>query len=226
MNLFGKDKKDSVKKDKKDKKNTVSTEAPKRQHQMSHINLLPWREALRKEREVRFFASLGIALGICGLIFLGIHMYIQALIDYQNERNAFLAAEIKRAEEQIKEIKRLEEEKARLFQRMDVIKNLQASRPQVVHLFDELVVTLPEGVYYTSFTQSGATITLTGNAQSDARVSSLMRALDNSAWFKNPKLSFTQLQTVDGRSVKQFSLTIQQDVPKETKLEDVPTEEE
>jgi type IV pilus assembly protein PilN len=221
MKLFGKDKKTGGKADKA----VAAVDTSKRQHQMSRINLLPWREVQRKEREIRFYASMGIALGVSALVFLGVHLYMQALIDYQKERNAYLNTEIKRAEEQIKEIKRLEEEKARLFQRMDVIKNLQTSRPQVVHMFDELVTTLPDGVYYTSFTQSGTNISLTGNAQSDARVSSLMRNLDKSPWFKNPKLSFTQLQTVDGRSVKQFALSIQQDAPKRTKEGDEAEEQ-
>jgi type IV pilus assembly protein PilN len=217
MQLFGK-KKDSGEKKKPDEKAFANAPTP---HKFSKINLLPWREKQRKEREIRFYTMMGIGLAISALIFLGVHLYFQARIDVQKMRNDYLRAEIKKAEEQIKEIKRLKEKKENLFQRMEVIKNLQQSRPEVVYLFDELVKTLPDGVYYKNLTQNNKVITLNGQAQSDARVSTLMRNLDDSDWFQSPSLQFTR---IDGR-LKTFSLVVKQDIPEEMKKKKKEDEE-
>lgn len=225
MSLFGsKDKGKSA--SKKGMDDTKSGEKATHEYQMSRINLLPWREELRKEREMRFYAMLGIAVAVTLLCFGGVHLYFQEKINYQKERNAYLNARIKEAEKQIKEIEALEKEKQRLFARMEEIKKLQASRPNVVHLFDELVATLPEGVYYTSFTQKGTKLDIKGLAQSDARVSTLMRSLDSSEWFKNPTLKFTVLKKKGKRQVKEFALTVTQTQPKKPKEGEDGEEEE
>lgn len=217
MALFG-EKKAAASKSKGDKDEAKKTSGQTTtEYRMSRINLLPWRDALRKERETRFFVMTGIALAISGLIFFGVHTYYQELIKHQTNRNNFLKAEIKKAEKQIEEIKALEKEKERLFARMDVIKKLQASRPEIVHLFDELVFTLPEGVYYTSFKQNGRNLSITGFAQSDARVSTLMRNLEGSDWFKSPRLLYTRLVVRGKRNVKQFALSVTQEIPKPKK---------
>lgn len=183
---------------------------------MTTINLLPWREAVRKERQQRFMASLGVgvvgALAIVGLI----HMQIQGMIEHQDTRNGFLQGEIARVEKQIKEIEKIESEKRRLLARMNVIQQLQQGRPQIVHVFDELVKTLPEGVYITSIKQSGEALDIQGFAQSNARISAYMRSLDASEWLANPKLSVIEAagtSDVTARNSK-FTLNVALETPK------------
>lgn len=156
---------------------------------MTTINLLPWRETLRKERQQRFFVALGAALGVMLAIVGVVHLQMSAMIGHQDARNAFMKTQIERVEKQIKEIEKLEAEKKRLLARMEVIQKLQQGRPQIVHVFDEVVKTLPDGVYLTSIKQVGSTLDVQGFAQSNARISAYMRNLDASDWFANPKLS-------------------------------------
>ena len=189
---------------------------------MPHINLLPWREELRKEREQRFGAWAGIALAITGVIFGGIHFFVATLIEHQNERIAYLNEQIKEAEKKIEEIKELEAKRDRLFARMKIIQELQASRPEVVHLFDELVRTLADGVYYTSLEQKGKTLNLTGIAQSSARVTTLMRQLEDSLWLKNVLLKIVESKESreqKSRKVGEFALQVEQDAPKKAEDE-------
>ncbi|NJO16298.1 MAG: PilN domain-containing protein [Thioploca sp.] len=187
---------------------------------MPRINLLPWRDSLKKEREVRFGIITGIALGITALIFLGVHVYIANAISYQESRNNYLTEQIKEAEAKIAEIKELEQKKERLIERMSVIQELEKSRPQVVHLFDELVKQVPPGVYFTKMDQKGDKITLEGVAQSDARVSSLMSNIEISQWLSHPKIYqiVTKEQKQDpngkGTRVSEFKLEATQTAPK------------
>ncbi len=161
---------------------------------MARINLLPWREELRKKRQKDFGITVGIAvvamLAVVGLV----HLQIDKMIDYQNMRNQRLAGEITLLDRKIAEIKDLEREKENLLARMRIVEQLQTSRPEVVHLFDELAKTLPEGVYLTSLTQRGKNLNLDGYAQSNARVSSFMRALDGSDWLDRPDLKMIQAE--------------------------------
>ncbi len=161
---------------------------------MARINLLPWREELRKKRQKDFGIMVGIAvvamLAVVGLV----HLQIDKMIDYQNMRNQRLASEITLLDRKIAEIKDLEREKQNLLARMRIVEQLQTSRPEVVHLFDELTKTLPEGVYLTSLTQRGKNLNLDGYAQSNARVSSFMRALDGSDWLDRPDLKMIQAE--------------------------------
>jgi type IV pilus assembly protein PilN len=156
---------------------------------MTTINLLPWREQLRKERQQRFVAALGTGVVAALAIVAIVHIQFMTMIDNQSTRNAFVQQQIERVEKQIKEIERIEAEKRRLLARMNVIQQLQQGRPQIVHVLDELVKTLPEGVYLTNIKQVGQGLDIQGFAQSNARISAYMRNLDASPWLANPKLS-------------------------------------
>ncbi|OQW95428.1 MAG: hypothetical protein BWK79_02510 [Beggiatoa sp. IS2] len=187
---------------------------------MPHINLLPWRDTLKKEREIRFAAICGTSLACAGLVWLSVHFYIEGLISYQESRNNFLKAEIKEEENKIKEIEDLQKKKERLIDRLNVIQKLQANRPQAVHLFDELVRQAPDGVYFTKMEQKNDKITLEGIAQSDARVSSLMTNVDKSQWLREPKILIIKTDPKSSsdakvqRSVSTFKLEVAQKSPK------------
>lgn len=155
---------------------------------MPQINLLPWREELRKRRQKEFAVTAFISVLLMVCVMLGVHLHFKGRIDFQKKRNNFLDAEIAKLDEQITEIKNLTKEKQRLIARTQKIQQLQSGRPDVVHLVDELVMALPEGVFYTGVRQQGQRLTLTGVAQSNARVSSLMRQLDDSEWLEDPAL--------------------------------------
>ncbi len=155
---------------------------------MPHINLLPWRDELRKRREKEFIITGVIAALMMGGVVLGVHLYYESRIAYQNQRNSFIETEISTLDKKIKEIDNLKKERDSLIARTKVIQDLQAGRPEIVHVFDELVTTLPDGVYYTKVAQKGRALNLHGVAQSNARVSSLMRSLNTSTWFENPSL--------------------------------------
>jgi len=155
---------------------------------MPRINLLPWREELRKQRQQEFAIMAVVAMALMGVVVFGVHLYIQQLTDFQQERNDYLTSETAKLDKKIKEIKDLDREKERLLARMDIIQQLQSSRPEIVHIVDALVQTLPEGVYYKKITQKENKLSMEGDAQSNARVSSLMRNLESSIWFENPNL--------------------------------------
>ena len=177
---------------------------------MPRVNLLPWREELRKQRRTEYLSMLGVSAVAATVIWFVIHLYFNALIEQQQHRNSFLTAEIKLLDIKIAEIKQLEKEKENLIARMKAIETLQTSRPIVVHLFDELVSTLPDGVYLTSLIQSGDKVTIKGVAQSNARVSNYMRNVEASQWVKEPKLSIIQSKTEDGKRIADFTLTLTQ----------------
>jgi type IV pilus assembly protein PilN len=159
---------------------------------MPRINLLPWREAERKRKRQEFAVGAigGLLLG--GLVTAGIYMWIQSAISHQQERNQILKEEISRLDKQIVEIQGLEAQKQSLLARMEVIDHLERSRPEVVHLFDQLARTLPDGVYLTAIRQTERKIQLQGIAQSSTRVSAYMRSLDGSEWLENPALEIVQ----------------------------------
>jgi type IV pilus assembly protein PilN len=178
---------------------------------MTRINLLPWRELLRKEREREFYTLAGGAAILMGLVVVYIHFHMVGMIETQNGRNAFMEQEIQKVEGQIKDIKRLETEKSQLLARMKVIEELQSQRPQMVHLFDEVVKTLPDGVYLTSIKQSGTSVAIEGVAQSNARISAFMRNIDASNWLTAPRLNVIEaLNDKDGRKGSKFALNIKQ----------------
>jgi type IV pilus assembly protein PilN len=184
---------------------------------MTRINLLPWRELLRKEREREFYTVAGGAAFFMGLVVVYIHFHMAGVIETQNGRNAFLSQEIQKVEGQIKDIKRLETEKSQLLARMKVIEELQGQRPQMVHLFDEIVKALPDGIYLTSIKQSGTSVAIEGVAQSNARVSAFMRNIDASHWLTEPRLGVIEaLNGKDGQKGSKFILNIKQTMEGDT----------
>ncbi|MBX9607564.1 MAG: PilN domain-containing protein [Gammaproteobacteria bacterium] len=187
---------------------------------MPRINLLPWREELRRQRRTEYLSILGACALAAAGVWFAIHMYFNALIEQQQRRNSFLTAEIKLLDKKIAEIKALEKEKENLIARMKAIETLQTSRPIVVHLFDELVSTLPDGVYLTSINQSGENVTVKGVAQSNARVSNYMRNVEASEWERDPKLSIIQSKSQDGKRTAEFTLTFKQIKTKTSASED------
>lgn len=164
---------------------------------MARINLLPWRAERRKQRQRDFYAMLGAA-AIGGLLLsLLIWFYYDRQVSGQVDRNTFLQAEIDKVKEQNKEIERLDRQKDRLLARKGVIEELQAKRSQMVHLFDALVRTIPDGVVLTTLKQEGDVLTLEGRTQSNARVSAYMRNLESSGWMTNPELSIIEAKAPD-----------------------------
>lgn len=161
---------------------------------MAQINLLPWREELRKEQQRQFLTIMGLSAVLMGLIVLAVHIQVAGMINNQQSRNDYLKKEISKVEKQIKEINSLAKEKKRLLARMEVIETLQRNRPEVVHLFDEIVKVMPEGTYLKSMSQSGKSLSLNGSAQSNARVSALMRNIDASPWLGSPNLQIIRKQ--------------------------------
>jgi type IV pilus assembly protein PilN len=149
---------------------------------MARINLLPWRTDRRKQREREFYMLLiasAVAAGFALLVLIG---WMGARVDNQNERNAYLSTEIKALDKQIEEINELDKTKSQLLTRKQIIEQLQSNRSQMVHLFDEMVRTIPDGVRLTAMKQAGDVLTLEGVAESNARVASYMRNIDNSPW--------------------------------------------
>jgi len=186
---------------------------------MARINLLPWREERRKQRQQEFYVLLGASAVAAILVaFVGL-WFIGSQIDAQNERNDTLAREIKALDTQIAEIEELDRQRDRLIARKTIIEQLQATRSQMVHLFDELVRTLPDGVKLDAIQQAGATLTLGGFAQSNARVSAYMRNLDASAWLKESEIIKIEATGVDKTVPYQFSLKVNLEDPNADKGE-------
>ncbi len=184
---------------------------------MARINLLPWREKLRKQRRREFGVMVlgALVLTLAGLGYW--HWYNQGLIDNQRDRNRFLEKEIAQVDKEIREIKDLEKTRQKLIARMKVIEDLQVSRPQVVHLFDELVTVVPDGAYLSKATQRGRNLVLNGRAQSNARVSTYMRNIEASVWLSDPKLRIIEHKDQDRAAAagSTFQLDLVQIVPKE-----------
>ncbi|HEU4619070.1 MAG TPA: PilN domain-containing protein [Gammaproteobacteria bacterium] len=176
---------------------------------MPRINLLPWREELRQKRKKDFMVALLAALIFGGLAVYGSKLTVQHWIGNQNARNKVLKDEIAKLDKQIEEISGLETQKNRLIARMEIIDQLQRSRPEIVHLFDELVNTLPDGVYLTEVKQTGTRLEIHGQAQSSTRVSALMRNIDSSDWLKNPSLGVVET-TSDAAHYSKFTVFAQQ----------------
>ena len=159
---------------------------------MPSINLLPWRQELRQRRRKEFLYGIVGAVLLAGVITLVANFVVDSMIDAQNRRNELLKAEIAELDKAIEQILALEEQKDRMISRMQVIDTLQASRPEVVKLFDQIVSTLPEGVYLTSVKQSGKKLEFNGVAQSSTRVSAFMRNLDAAESLSSPELKVIQ----------------------------------
>ena len=175
---------------------------------MARINLLPWRVERRKQRQQDFIKMVGVSvIAAIALAFL-IISYHNGQIDGQKERNAYLEQQITEVDAAITEIEKLDEQKARLLARKEVIEELQANRSQMVHLFDSLVRTIPDGVVLTAIKQDSQTLTLDGRAQSNARVSTYLRNLEGSGWMSNPDLSIIEAAGDDKALPYQFTLSV------------------
>jgi type IV pilus assembly protein PilN len=177
---------------------------------MPRINLLPWRAELRQQRKKEFLVALLAAAIVGGVIVYGSKLMVAGWISGQQTRNEILKKEIAQLDKQIEEIKGLENQRERLVARMRVIGELQRSRPEVVHLFDEIVKALPEGVHLTEVKQTGSRIEFQGTAQSSTRVSTLMRNIDASEWLSDPSLDGIQTAASGQEHVSQFKLFAQQ----------------
>lgn len=159
---------------------------------MPRINLLPWREQQRNERKMAFTVGLGAA-AVAALVIAGAgYLFVRSMIDSQQQRNQLLRSEIQVLDKKIEEINSLETQKQQFIARMQIIEKLQRSRPEIVHVFDTMVTTLPDGTYLTGITQTGPRFKVQGVAQSSTRVSSFMRNIDSSQWLKNPELEVVE----------------------------------
>jgi type IV pilus assembly protein PilN len=159
---------------------------------MPRINLLPWREQERKIRRREFGVAAGAAIFAAVIFVLGGKLLYSSWTDAQNEKNALLKKEIVKLDAQIADIQDLENRRQRLLARMEIIEKLQRKRPEIVHLFDEIVKTVPEGVYLTGIKQTGNKLEIHGIAQSSTRVSTFMRNIDSSVWMDNPVLQVVE----------------------------------
>ena len=162
---------------------------------MPRINLLPWRDQQRRERKLAFFIALGGAAALAAIAAFIVYLLFGTMIDAQEHRNDRLRAQIKILDKQIEEINDLETQKQKFISRMQIIEKLQRSRPEVVHLFDELVKQMPDGTYLTDVKQTGPKLKLDGVAQSSTRVSALMRNISASQWLRNPELEVVQTKS-------------------------------
>lgn len=173
---------------------------------MPRINLLPWREADRKRRQREFMVAMAGSF-VAGIVVVGMTMFaFSQMINGQMQRNARLEAEIIELEKSIEEIDGLERQKERLLARMEIIEQLQRSRPEIVHLFDEITRQLPEGVYLTGMKQTGASIEVEGIAQSSTRVSALMRQIDSSEWLTDPGV--VKVETTEDGPARQAEFVV------------------
>ena len=180
---------------------------------MANINLLPWREELRREKTRQFASMTGFSVFLTVAIIALVHFMISSQISYQQNRNKILTDEIAQLDIALKEIEGLEETKEKLLSRMDIIQSLQQKRPQIVHLFDEIVRTVPEGIFLTGIKQTGNNIEINGVAESNGRVSAYMRNIDSSEWMSTPKLTVIETKKGTLRS-SDFMLTTSQSTPK------------
>ena len=183
---------------------------------MTEINLLPWREENRQEQKKEFVVMLVMVCVFAAAIVGLIHFQMQAKIDYQLARNQFLSNEIATVDKQILEIRELQKVRRSLIERMEVIQDLQGSRPSIVHLFTEIVSTVPNGVYLQSLAQTGNNLVIKGEAESNARVSTYMRNLQASAWLKDPNLTVIEIEDKTVNRISTFMLTVKQTSPNAT----------
>ena len=180
---------------------------------MTRINLLPWREAHRREKNNEFFVILGLCMALAAGVGFGGFKYAEDKVDFQAKRNARLDTEIALLQEELREIKLLEKTKNDLLERMEIIQKLQGERPQIVHTFHEAAVNIPDGVYLTAMKQAGNDrLVIEGRAESNARVSALMRRMDRSESFSRPRLEVIEADKDD--RISTFKLSVVQDKAK------------
>lgn len=183
---------------------------------MAKINLLPWREELRKQKQQNFIIATVCSAFLGLIIIVIVHMYIDGINAYQGQRNLMLQNEIAVLDKKIIDIKGIEEKKKKLLAKIDLIQQLQESRPKIVHLFDEIPKATPDGVFLTKFVQKGDELIFEGKSQSNARVSAFMRAIDASPWLQRPTLKVIQIPQnntqgkEDAEKLSEFTLNASQ----------------
>ena len=184
---------------------------------MASINLLPWRDERREELKKEFIVTLVVFAIAAGLIIFIWYSLSTSALNNQNARNALLQSRIDVLSQQVAEISELQLRRKALESRMAVIQSLQGNRPEIVHVFDQLVRTLPDGVYYDLIKRKGSVLTLEGVAESSNRVSSLMRQLDKSPWLTDPNLRAVTSNSEFGEQANNFSMTVSLISPEEKK---------
>ena len=187
---------------------------------MVKINLLDWRQARREQRQKNFFIALGATAALGLAIVGGMVMKINGDIEFQQQRNQLLKNEIVALDRQIAEIQKLEKLKQDLLARMRIIEDLQRSRTRIVHFFDEIVATTPEGIYLTSIKQQGKTTTLNGVSESNGRVSTYIRNIEASDWFANVKLNVIKARNEKRRRYGEFTLQFNEEKQAKSDQED------
>ncbi|MBF7142130.1 MULTISPECIES: PilN domain-containing protein [Pseudomonas] len=181
---------------------------------MARINLLPWRDQQREERKKQFLILLAAVVLLCGGIVFLMDQYIKGQIDGQVARNNYLQAENTKLDQRIKEISELKTRRKQLLARMRIIQDLQGNRPIIGRVFDQLVRTLPDGVYFTDVKMNGKQIDIAGAAESNNRVSDLMRNLDASPWLEAPSLTEVKAKTdAETDQTNLFQLSVRQTAP-------------
>lgn len=189
---------------------------------MIRINLLPHREIRRKRQQQQFFVTLGMVAALGAVIWFAVHTYLAGELDNQTGRNRYLQEEIVKLDKQIEEIKKLREQTAALLARKKVVETLQANRAEVVHLLDQLVRQLPDGVYLKAIKQTGNKVTIHGYTQSQARVSTLMRNLESSQFLDSPSLVEIKAIAQGVSRVNEFTLNINITRPQEAEEKKKP----
>jgi type IV pilus assembly protein PilN len=187
---------------------------------MPRINLLPWREEERKKRQTDFMIAMGASFVAGVIVVAGTIFAYSQMIAHQQDRNARLEAEIVELEKSIAEIDGLERQKERLLARMEIIEQLQRSRPEIVHLFDEITRQLPEGVYLTGMRQNGSAVEVMGIAQSSTRVSALMRQVDSSEWLTDPGVIKVETTETGPSRQAEFVVNLKQISQDDQEMED------
>jgi len=180
---------------------------------MAQINLLPWRDERRAELKQEFLVVLGAVAGVGAAIVFLVDLFFSGQIQTQNDRNNYLTQNIRELDAKVAEIREMQRKRTQLLDRMKVIQELQGNRPIIVRILDQLVRTVPDGVFYTELTSSNQTINIRGIAESNNRVSSLMRRLDASEWFANPNLDGVRAEPSYGDQATTFNMSVTLQLP-------------
>jgi type IV pilus assembly protein PilN len=186
---------------------------------MAHINLLPWREELRQVRLKTFYISIAVSFVFAAIVLYGAIIFIDGQIENQESRNQYLKQEIKTVERQIKEIDQLERQREKLLARMQVIQELQSSRPKIVRDLDSLAMLMPDGVDLNAITRKGKSIELLGNAESNNRVSLLMKSIDENNEFQESTLNIVQKKTTSDSEPRSFQIQVSESAPAKEETE-------
>ncbi len=175
----------------------------------ARINLLPHREMRRKQQQQHFFVMLGVVMAMGAAIWFGVHTYLDSALTNQQARNKYLELEIVKIDKEIAEINKLKEQIAALLKRKQVVETLQSNRAEVVHLLDQLVRQLPDGMYLKTIKQQGVKVTISGYTQSQARVSTLMRNLEGSQYLQKANLVEIKSASTGGQRLNEFTMNIE-----------------